>query len=258
MATRRPIFGVRSANYQIGYVEGNKAFDMLGLARANYDERSGLLHDRADDRVLGYISLRNLFVGVKLVGEELFLGTPSVTQVQPPAGSDGDRDRGSGFSPAEDPIASQGRSGVVDVASAATSRSGAPGRMNFAELSQVDAVPRESQALAWSAGVMGAALPEGEASSADPRDGTSHVPDNREPSSRNSPVEHDENPVARGRKADVQSIRWQEADPADASAQKLTVIGTGHDERLGSVEPLNGSLGPSQETPGHHDDTAAD
>src|ERR1700722_13060087 len=73
--TRSPIFSGRSASRQIGYIEGRRAFDMIGNPCADYDESTGLLRDTKGHELLGYISLRNIFVGSKLGGEKLIFRT---------------------------------------------------------------------------------------------------------------------------------------------------------------------------------------
>jgi hypothetical protein len=74
--TRNPILNARST--QIGYTEGSKAFDMYGNPCADYDESTGLLRDAKNDGILGYISLKNIFVGPRLGGQELFFGMGAV------------------------------------------------------------------------------------------------------------------------------------------------------------------------------------
>ena len=95
--TRSPIFSGRSASRQIGYIEGRRAFDMIGNPCADYDESTGLLRDTKGHELLGYISLRNIFVGSKLGGEKLFLRTGSVAGSQSsaqPEANDGNGDTG--------------------------------------------------------------------------------------------------------------------------------------------------------------------
>jgi hypothetical protein len=80
--TRRPILSARSANHQIGYIEGRKAFDMFGNACADYEEGTGLLRDTKNDELLGYISLRNAFVAAKLGAEKSIFRTEGVGALQ--------------------------------------------------------------------------------------------------------------------------------------------------------------------------------
>jgi hypothetical protein len=45
MAERRPIYCVQTAGQQIGYIEGDEAFDLFDRPCAIYDSNTGLLRN---------------------------------------------------------------------------------------------------------------------------------------------------------------------------------------------------------------------
>ena len=72
MRERRPITSVKRADQKIGYIEGDRAFDLLARPCASYDHATGLLRDLNTQMIVGYVSLKGSFVGSSLVAEELF------------------------------------------------------------------------------------------------------------------------------------------------------------------------------------------
>jgi hypothetical protein len=78
MSGRSPIYSAQAARRQIGYIEGDKAFDLCGRPCAIYEGDSGLLRSPKHDAVVGYVSLANIFVGPSRMVEELFLQTGPV------------------------------------------------------------------------------------------------------------------------------------------------------------------------------------
>ena len=89
MSERSPIYSAQAARRQIGYIEGDKAFDLFGRPCAIYEADSGLLRSPKHDAVVGYVSLANIFVGPSRMVEELF---PQTGPVPPPRESPEDID----------------------------------------------------------------------------------------------------------------------------------------------------------------------
>lgn len=71
MAKRSPIFGSKEDGHQIGYVEGDGAFDLSGKQRCNYSAKTGNLRDKKS--IVGHVSLEGKFVGISTAADELFL-----------------------------------------------------------------------------------------------------------------------------------------------------------------------------------------
>ena len=72
MAERKPIFSTKAGRTQIGYIEGNEAFDLFGNRCCNYRQATGNLHDFRTDRIVGYVSLVGNFAGASWLADELF------------------------------------------------------------------------------------------------------------------------------------------------------------------------------------------
>ena len=72
MAGRTPIFSAKQNRYQIGYIEGEKAFDLFGRKRCNYCARSGNLRDTDSGTIVGYVSLQGKLIGASWVIDQLF------------------------------------------------------------------------------------------------------------------------------------------------------------------------------------------
>jgi hypothetical protein len=53
MSERSPIYSAQAARRQIGYIEGDKAFDLFGRPCAIYEGDSGLLRSPKNDAVVG-------------------------------------------------------------------------------------------------------------------------------------------------------------------------------------------------------------
>jgi len=62
MTERIPIFRARGSEHQIGYIEGNEAFDLLGKRRCNYNAETGNLSDLSSEQLFGYVSYRQILV----------------------------------------------------------------------------------------------------------------------------------------------------------------------------------------------------
>ena len=73
MAERSPIFSPKEDGHQIGYVEGDGAFDLSGKQRCNYSENTGNLRDSKSGKIVGHVSLEGKFVGLSSASDELFL-----------------------------------------------------------------------------------------------------------------------------------------------------------------------------------------
>ena len=78
MAERRPIYSAQTAGQQIGYIEGNEAFDLFNRPCAIYDSGTSLLRDPKHNAVVGYVSLADIFVGSSSMARELFSKTGPV------------------------------------------------------------------------------------------------------------------------------------------------------------------------------------
>jgi hypothetical protein len=74
MSDRSLIFNAKGT--QIGYIEGDRAFDLTGRERCNYARATGNLSELHGKKIVGYISLDGTFVGLSWISEELF-GKPS-------------------------------------------------------------------------------------------------------------------------------------------------------------------------------------
>jgi hypothetical protein len=73
MAERSPIFSKKGGSLtQIGYVEGDTAFDLSGRRRCAYNATSGNLSDFNTGTIIGHISLKGFFVGASWMARELF------------------------------------------------------------------------------------------------------------------------------------------------------------------------------------------
>jgi hypothetical protein len=70
MLERIPI--INAKGLQLGYIEGNVAFDLSGKERCRYDGSSGNLCDLKSGNIVGYVSLVGTFVGASWVSDELF------------------------------------------------------------------------------------------------------------------------------------------------------------------------------------------
>jgi hypothetical protein len=74
MSDRSLIFNAKGA--QIGYTEGDRAFDLTGRERCNYAPATGNLSELNGKKIVGYVSLDGTFVGLSWMSDELF-GKPS-------------------------------------------------------------------------------------------------------------------------------------------------------------------------------------
>ena len=70
MAERRLIFNAKG--FQLGYVEGDAAFDQSGRRRCSYTAATGNLGDFDSGKILGHISLNGTFVGASWLADDLF------------------------------------------------------------------------------------------------------------------------------------------------------------------------------------------
>jgi hypothetical protein len=74
MSDRSMIFNAKGT--QIGYIEGDRAFDLTGRECCNYARATGNLSELIGKKIVGYISLDGTFVGLSWISEKLF-GKPS-------------------------------------------------------------------------------------------------------------------------------------------------------------------------------------
>jgi hypothetical protein len=74
MSDRSLIFNAKGT--QIGYIEGDRAFDLTGRERCDYARATGNLSELNGGKIVDYISLDGTFVGLSWISEELF-GKPS-------------------------------------------------------------------------------------------------------------------------------------------------------------------------------------
>jgi hypothetical protein len=74
MPDRSLIFNAKGA--QIGYIEGDRVFDLAGRERCNYAPATGNLSELNGKRIVGYVSLDGTFVGLSWISDQLF-GIPS-------------------------------------------------------------------------------------------------------------------------------------------------------------------------------------
>src|ERR1700677_3958570 len=72
MAKRSPILSAKNDGRQIGYIEGNEVFDLLGRRRASSNGRTGNLCALDSGKIIGHVSLQGNFVGVSWIADELF------------------------------------------------------------------------------------------------------------------------------------------------------------------------------------------
>ena len=70
MAERRPIFSTTGG--QIGYTEGDVAFDLFDRQRCSYNSATGNLSDFTTGKPVGYVSFANHFVVPSRIAAELF------------------------------------------------------------------------------------------------------------------------------------------------------------------------------------------
>jgi hypothetical protein len=70
MSDRSLIFNAKGA--QVGYIEGNRAFDLTGRERCNYAGATGNLYDLNGDKIVGHISLDGTFVGLSWISDQLW------------------------------------------------------------------------------------------------------------------------------------------------------------------------------------------
>ena len=92
MAERSPILSKKGSSLtQIGYVEGDEAFDLSGRRRCAYNVASANLSDFNTGKIIGHISLKGFFVGASWMAGELFgqrtTGTDPVAAEMPSANS---------------------------------------------------------------------------------------------------------------------------------------------------------------------------
>src|SRR5271167_2276654 len=72
MAERSPIFRGKGEGRQIGYLESDEAFDLLGKQRCYYNAETGNLRDINSEEIVGHVSLDGKVVGVSWIIDELF------------------------------------------------------------------------------------------------------------------------------------------------------------------------------------------
>ena len=72
MSERRQIFSNKHAGQKIGYIEGDQAFDLFARPCARYDHATGLLRNLSSHMIVGYVSLKDIFVGSSFLAEQLF------------------------------------------------------------------------------------------------------------------------------------------------------------------------------------------
>jgi hypothetical protein len=82
MIERVPIRSARQDNRIFGFIESNKAFDLLGRSCADYDPKTGLLC--RDGSVVGYVTLEGKFLGSSEVAQKLFPETYEATSDESP------------------------------------------------------------------------------------------------------------------------------------------------------------------------------
>jgi hypothetical protein len=70
MADRRPIFS--TTGDQIGYTEGDAAFDLFDRPRCIYNAETGNLSDSTTGKLVGYVSSEKNFVVPSRIAAELF------------------------------------------------------------------------------------------------------------------------------------------------------------------------------------------
>jgi len=72
MPERSPILSAKNDGRQIGYIEGNEVFDLLGRRRASSNGRTGNLCALDSGKIIGHVSLQGKFVGMSWIADELF------------------------------------------------------------------------------------------------------------------------------------------------------------------------------------------
>jgi hypothetical protein len=70
MAERSPIFSTKGE--QIGYIQGNAAFDLFDKHRCGYDAATGNLSDSTTGKIIAYVSWVKKFVVPSRMAAELF------------------------------------------------------------------------------------------------------------------------------------------------------------------------------------------
>ena len=70
MSDRSLIFNAKGA--QIGYIEGERAFDLTGRQRCTYAPATGNLSELHGKKIVGHISLDGIFVGLTWISDQLF------------------------------------------------------------------------------------------------------------------------------------------------------------------------------------------
>jgi hypothetical protein len=70
MSDRSMIFNMKGA--QIGYIEGDRAFDLSGRERCKYARTTGNLCELNGQQVVGHISLDGTFIGLAWMSDLLF------------------------------------------------------------------------------------------------------------------------------------------------------------------------------------------
>ena len=80
MTERRPIFS--TTGDQIGYTEGNAAFDLFDRRRCSYNSATGNLSDFTTGKLVGYVSFARNFVVPSRIAAELF-GQPREADADP-------------------------------------------------------------------------------------------------------------------------------------------------------------------------------
>jgi hypothetical protein len=74
MSDRSPIFNAKGV--QIGYIEGDHAFDLAGRECCKYTRATGNLTEMNGKKIVGHISLDGTLIGLSWISDELF-GKPS-------------------------------------------------------------------------------------------------------------------------------------------------------------------------------------
>ena len=72
MAKHNPIFSTKGGHHQIGYIEGNEAFDLFGEKRCHYSAATGNLCDLNSGKIIGHVTLQGKFVGLSWIAVQPF------------------------------------------------------------------------------------------------------------------------------------------------------------------------------------------
>jgi hypothetical protein len=72
MAKHDPIFSAKVGGKQIGYIQGNEAFDLSGEKRGNYSPQTGNLRDPHSGKIVGHVTLRGRLIGPSWIVDEFF------------------------------------------------------------------------------------------------------------------------------------------------------------------------------------------